>query len=106
MRNPLQFGNNQFVCSTPVRAKRPTLWPRETIEPLENRIAPAAAFSGFDIDGVCESQISASDVILQNNYTAVSVSVSPASVSEGSAAGLVYTFTRTGDTSAPLTVNF
>jgi hypothetical protein len=37
---------------------------------------------------------------------AVSVAVGPASVVENGAANLVYTFTRTGDTTVPLTVNF
>lgn len=41
-----------------------------------------------------------------NDDTAVSVAVAPASVAENSATGHVYTFTRTGDTSTALTVNF
>ena len=36
----------------------------------------------------------------------ISVAVSPDSVSEDGASNLVYTFTRTGDTSGPLTVNY
>lgn len=38
--------------------------------------------------------------------TGVSVSVAPSSVSEGGGSNLVYTFTRTGDTSPSLTVDF
>lgn len=48
------------------------------------------------------------DGIIRNDdaTTAVSVSVSPSSVLEDGTDNLVYTFSRTGDTSAPLTVNF
>ena len=38
--------------------------------------------------------------------SAVSVAVSPASVAEDGASNLTYTFTRTGDTSGALTVNY
>ena len=38
--------------------------------------------------------------------TTVSVAVSPASVAEDGASNLIYTFTRTGDTSGALTVNY
>ena len=36
----------------------------------------------------------------------VNVSAQTASVNEGGATNLVYKFTRTGDTSSPLTINF
>lgn len=48
---------------------------------------------------------SATGTILDDD-SAVSVAVSPASVAEDGATNLVYTFTRTGDISAALTVNF
>jgi hypothetical protein len=47
---------------------------------------------------------SGNDVVLSE--TQVSVSVSPASVTENGATNLDYTFTRVGSTGAPLTVNF
>src|ERR1051326_172472 len=43
---------------------------------------------------------------ITNDDTDVSVAVSPASVAEDGATNLVYTFTRAGVTSTPLTVNF
>ncbi len=48
---------------------------------------------------------SAATGTILNDDTAVSVAVTP-SVLESSGTGLVYTFTRTGDTSTALTVNF
>ena len=43
---------------------------------------------------------------ITNDDATVSVAVSPGSVAEDGAANLVYTFTRTGDTSSAVTVNF
>jgi len=43
---------------------------------------------------------------IANDDTDVNISVSPSTVTEDGAANLIYTFTRTGVTSGPLTVNF
>src|SRR6202008_2423130 len=43
---------------------------------------------------------------ITNDDTDVSVAVAPLSVNEDGATNLVYTFTRVGVTSTPLTVNF
>jgi hypothetical protein len=44
--------------------------------------------------------------IIQNDDADVALTVSPASVLEDSGTGIVYTFTRSGYTAGPLTVNF
>lgn len=48
----------------------------------------------------------ATGTITNDEGSSVTVAVAPASVAEDSAGTLVYTFTRTGDTSSTLTVNF
>jgi Domain of unknown function DUF11/HYR domain/Calx-beta domain len=70
-------------------------------EPDETVILTLTSGSGYNVG----TPNSATGTIL-NDDTAVSVAVSPASVAEDSGSSLVYTFTRTGDTSTPLTVNF
>ncbi|HJQ24568.1 MAG TPA: Calx-beta domain-containing protein [Blastocatellia bacterium] len=70
-------------------------------EPDETVILTLASGTGYNVS----SPNSASGTIL-NDDTAVSVAVSPASVAEDSGSSLVYSFTRSGDTSTPLTVNF
>ncbi|MEK6281967.1 MAG: Calx-beta domain-containing protein [Acidobacteriota bacterium] len=49
---------------------------------------------------------SAASGTITNDDTDVSIAVAPASVAEDGATNLVYTFTRNGVTSGPLTVNF
>ncbi len=51
-------------------------------------------------------QYSISGNVAVNNLPGVSLSVSPASVLEDGATNLIYTFSRTGDTTTALTVNY
>jgi hypothetical protein len=52
------------------------------------------------------TQTTATLTIVDNDLPTVSLAVSPASVTEDGTNNLVYTFTRTGNTANPLTVNF
>ncbi|MFM6153245.1 MAG: Calx-beta domain-containing protein, partial [Sphaerospermopsis kisseleviana] len=52
------------------------------------------------------TQTTATLTIIDNDLPTISLGVSPASVTEDGATNLVYTFTRTGNTVNPLTVNF
>ncbi|NCS55056.1 MAG: hypothetical protein GPJ23_23575 [Microcystis aeruginosa G13-05] len=52
------------------------------------------------------TQTTATLTIVDNDLPTVSLAVSPASVTEDGTNNLVYTFTRTGNTASPLTVNF
>ncbi len=81
-----------------------TAEPDETVTLTLNANGAIAATGGYTVapgpDDVATGTI-------LNDDTIVSVAVAPASVAEDSPAGtLVYTFTRTGDTTNPLTVNF
>jgi len=67
---------------------------RGFIESLEPRIAPATLL----LDGGTGESASTADT--------VSVTIGTASVGESSTTGLIYSFTRTGDTTAPLVINF
>jgi hypothetical protein len=72
-----------------------------TVESDETVNLTVTAGTGYNVG----SPASASGTIT-NDDTDVSVAVSPASVAEDGATNLVYTFTRNGVTSTPLTVNF
>ncbi|HEV7866316.1 MAG TPA: hypothetical protein VGO90_01440 [Chthoniobacteraceae bacterium] len=79
---------------------------RSGLEILEQRIAPAAVLSFIDLDSFGDASGAASPITVQSDDASVSVAVAPPSVTENGGAGLVYTFTRTGDTAAALSVNF
>ena len=72
-----------------------------TVEPDETVILTVAPGTGYGI-GVPN----AATGTITNDDTDVSVAVAPASVLEDGATNLVYTFSRVGVTSTPLTVNF
>jgi Ca2+-binding RTX toxin-like protein len=72
-----------------------------TVEPDETVILTVTAGTGYSIG----APNSATGTI-NNDDTDVSVAVSPSAVTEDGATNLVYTFTRNGVTSSPLTVNF
>lgn len=72
-----------------------------TVESDETVDLTVTAGTGYNV----ASPSSASGTIT-NDDTDVSLAVSPASVTEDGATNLVYTFTRAGVTSTPLTVNF
>jgi len=72
-----------------------------TVEPDETVILTVTSGTGYNVG----SPDSATGTIT-NDDTDVSVAVSPGSVGEDGATNLVYTFTRAGVTSSPLTVNF
>ncbi len=72
-----------------------------TVEPDETVILTVAAGAGYGIGAP-----SSATGTITNDDTDVSVAVAPASVVENGATNLVYTFTRNGVTSGPLTVNF
>jgi hypothetical protein len=73
-----------------------------TVEPDETVILTVAAGTGYNVAGVNNSATGT----ITNDDTDVSVAVSPLAVNEDGATNLVYTFTRNGVTSTPLTVNF
>ena len=72
-----------------------------TVEPDETVILTVTSGTGYNVvtPGAATGTIT-------NDDTDVSVAVSPMSVLEDGAPNLVYTFTRVGVTSTPLTVNF
>ena len=72
-----------------------------TVEPDETVILTVAPGTGYNV-----GTPSAATGTITNDDTDVSVAVAPASVDEDGVANLVYTFTRAGVTSTPLTVNF
>ncbi|MHA3773190.1 Calx-beta domain-containing protein [Verrucomicrobiota bacterium sgz303538] len=72
-----------------------------TVEADESVILTLGAGTGYEIVNP-----SAATGTIANDDTDVSISVSPASVSEDGSGNLVYTFTRAGVTSGSLTVNF
>jgi len=72
-----------------------------TVEPDETVILTVTAGTGYTVG----APASASGTIT-NDDADVSVTVSPASVTEDGATNLVYTFTRTGFTANAITVNF
>jgi hypothetical protein len=71
------------------------------VEPDETVILTLAAGTGYNI-----AAPNAATGTIANDDTDVSVAVSPLSVMEDGAPNLVYTFSRTGVTATPLTVNF
>ena len=72
-----------------------------TVEPDETVILTVTAGAGYTV-GVPASATGT----ITNDDTDVSVAVSPLSTTEDGAGNLVYTFTRNGVTTGPLTVNF
>jgi Ca2+-binding RTX toxin-like protein len=72
-----------------------------TVEPDETVVLTVTAGSGYSVG----APSSASGTIT-NDDTDVTVAVSPLSTAEDGATNLVYTFSRTGVTTGPLTVNF
>jgi len=72
-----------------------------TVEPDETVILTVTSGTGYNA-GVPNSATGT----ITNDDTDVSLTVSPSSVSEDGATNLVYTFSRTGVTASPLTVNF
>jgi hypothetical protein len=71
------------------------------VEPDETVIFTVASGAGYNVG----SPASATGTIT-NDDADVSVTVAPSSASEDGATNLVYTFTRTGFTALPVTVNF
>src|SRR5204862_1340327 len=72
-----------------------------TVEPDETVILTVTAGTGYNVGAP-----SVATGTITNDDTDVSIAVSPASVAEDGATNLVYTFTRNGVISSPLTVNF
>ncbi len=72
-----------------------------TVEPNETAILTVVAGTSYDI-GIPASATGT----ITNDDTDVTVAVAPSSVEEDGAPNLVYTFTRNGVTTGPLTVNF
>ena len=72
-----------------------------TVEPDETVVLTLTAGTGYNV--IAPNTATGT---ITNDDTDVSVAVSPTSVLEDGAANLVYTFTRAGVTSSPLTVNF
>src|SRR6185436_7400847 len=72
-----------------------------TVESNETAILTVTSGASYDV-GVP----AAASGTITNDDTDVSVAVSPSAVNEDDAPNLVYTFTRNGVTSSPLTVNF
>ncbi|MBD2601896.1 Calx-beta domain-containing protein, partial [Microcystis viridis] len=72
-----------------------------TIEPNETVILTLAAGTGYTVGTT--TPVTGT---ITNDDTSVTLAVSPASVTEDGTTNLVYTFTRTGVTTNPLTVNY
>jgi hypothetical protein len=72
-----------------------------TVEPNETVDLTVTSGTGYVVGAP-----SAASGTITNDDTDVSIAVSPGSVAEDGATDLVYTFTRNGDTSGALTVNF
>jgi Ca2+-binding RTX toxin-like protein len=72
-----------------------------TVEPDETVVLTVTAGTGYTVGAP-----SSATGTITNDDTDVSVAVSPLSVAEDGATNLVYTFTRSGVISSPLTVNF
>ena len=90
------FGFGQSSATVTVNPKADSI-----IESDETVVLTLGAGSGYTV-GLTNV---ATGTILTDD-TAVSVAVSPSSVTEDGAANLVYSFTRTGLIASPLTVNF
>lgn len=71
-----------------------------TVEADETAILTVATGAGYNVAGT------AATGTISNDDASISLAVSPSSVAEDGAGNLVYTFTRTGFTASPLTVNF
>jgi hypothetical protein len=71
------------------------------VEPDETVILTLATGTGYNV-----AAPSSATGTITNDDTDVSVAVAPGSVLEDGAANFVYTFTRSGVTASPLTVNF
>ncbi|HKY42128.1 MAG TPA: Calx-beta domain-containing protein [Pyrinomonadaceae bacterium] len=72
-----------------------------TVEPSETVILTLAAGTGYNV-----ANPNTATGTINNDDAEVTVAVAPSSVDEDGVANLVYTFTRTGDTTGPLTVSF
>ena len=72
-----------------------------TVEPNETVILTLTAGTGYNV-----ANPSTATGTITNDDAEVTVAVAPLSVDEDGVANLVYTFTRTGDTTGALTVNF
>jgi hypothetical protein len=95
-------GTVQFTAGSSTATVTVDPTPDTTVEPDETVVLTVAAGTGYN---VAASNNSATGTIT-NDDTDVSVAVSPSSVPEDGPTNLVYTFTRNGVTSGPLTVNF
>jgi hypothetical protein len=72
-----------------------------TVEPDETAILTVTSGTGYSV-----GTPGAATGTITNDDTDVSVAVSPSTVLEDGATNLVYTFTRNGNTTGALTVNF
>jgi hypothetical protein len=72
-----------------------------TVEPDETVILTLATGTGYTV-----GTTTAVTGTINNDDTNVTLAVSPASVTENGTTNLIYTFTRTGVTTNPLTVNY
>ena len=73
-----------------------------TIEPDETVALTLAAGTGYTIG----TTTAVTGTITNDDFPSITLAVSPAAVTEDGTAKLVYTFTRTGATTNPLTVNY
>src|SRR4029079_508079 len=95
-------GTVQFAAGSSTATVTVDPTPDTTVEPDETVILTVAAGTGYNVAAVNNSATGT----ITNDDTDVSVAVAPSSVNEDGATNLVFTFTRTGVTSTPLTVNF
>src|SRR4030095_1128637 len=72
-----------------------------TVESSETVILTLTTGTGYNV-----ANPSTATGTINNDDAEVTVAVAPSSVDEDGATNLVYTFTRTGDTTGALTVNF
>ena len=73
-----------------------------TVEPDETVILTLASGTGYTVG----TTTAVTGTITNDDFPSITLAVSPSSVTEDGTTNLVYTFTRTGVTTNPLTVNY
>src|SRR5262249_510537 len=95
-------GTVDFAAGSPTATVTVDPTADTTVEPYETVILSVAAGTGYTVPAVNNSATGT----ITNDDTDVSVAVAPSAVLEDGPTNLVYTFTRNGVTTGPLTVNF
>ncbi|GAL94788.1 Calx-beta domain-containing protein [Microcystis aeruginosa] len=95
--NTVTFAANSATATVTVDPTADT-----TVESDETVILTLAAGTGYTVG----TTTAVTGTITNDDFPSITLAVSPSSVTEDGTANLVYTFTRTGVTTNPLTVNY